>query len=86
MGCDGPKSVLEDAKVEWTVQREKTSGTRQNLRGWRSATVLDRCWPSGFFFFFLRQRETISEKKRGRKKGMERVNKMLSMANLRRFL
>ena len=38
------------------------------------------------FFFFLRQRETISEKKRGRKKGMERVNKMLSMANLRRFL
>ena len=84
MGCDGPESVLEDAKVEWTEAERKDFRDKAEFEGWRSATVLDRCWPSGFFF--LRQREKISEKKRGRKKGMERVNKMLSMANLRRFL
>ena len=88
MGCDGPESVLEDAKVEWTEAERKDFRDKADFEGVVVSNSVGQMLGVRifFFFFFLRQREKISEKKRGRKKGMEHVNKMLRMANIRRFL
>ena len=85
MGCDGPEGVLEDAKEEWTDAERKDFRGKAEFEG---VGGQQQCWTGvgRQDFFFLRHREKISEKKRGRRKGMEHTNKMLSMANIRRFL
>ena len=85
MGCDGPEGVLEDAKEEWTDAERKDFRGKAEFEGVGVSNSVGQVL-AGRIFFFLRHREKISEKKRGRRKGMEHTNKMLSMANIRRFL
>ena len=53
MGCDGPESVLEDAKVEWTEAERKDFRDKAEFEGVVVSNSVGQMLGVRIFFFFF---------------------------------
>ena len=66
MGCDGPESVLEDAKVEWTEAERKDFRDKAEFEGVVVSNSVGQMLGVRIFFFFFFKAERKNFRKETR--------------------